>query len=238
MKKQLAITIFVIGLISLGVGCYLSFNIEKEDDNKTNSKDNNDTSVIIKEEDIKEYSMYNKYKLTVYTKAIKDENTIEVTSEDTIDTESNAIYSSLTMMGTTIYTYYDLNNGLEYFSSDNTSWSKCENLNMKLPDLTSLITKVKSLEGVTKEKGKYTYTTDLVIGEDTYNNARIDVSFDEKGYLSKIEFDLSNNDDGYDKYTMIYEFNSINEVGNVIIPEDIVSGAVESDESHSTYYIS
>lgn len=245
MKRVIAIIMILVGVTCLGVGGYLNFMTGENDSDTSTKEDNgspNNTKVnddSLKLTDVKDYSEYSNYNLKMVASITSAGNTVQISSDGSVDAKNKIINTSLTSMGVTQYVYYDFNNQLQYYSSDNNTWEKNVNTGTNLPDFTNLITKIKSSDGVVKnDSGEYSYNSDLVVSGVNYTGVKTIAKFTNDGYLSKISYEFPNVDETIENYVITYEFSSINKVGDITIPETIVNGSVQGNVTLDISYVS
>ena len=228
MKKN-GILIMLVGLVALVGGGYLfltSDGDEKETPKQENKEEENKTSEF-NESMIKSYSEYANYNLTISSMATTGETTVEVNTNNRIDVKNSIIQTITVLSDVTSYYYYDITNKLEYYSSDNVKWEKNTNTTMALPDFSVIIDNVKNLNNVTKVgEGIYQLTSNIMEGDVTLQNVTINVTFTNEGYLSNISYMITDATTNT-TVTTNYIFSSVNVVGDVLLPNEIVTGATQ-----------
>lgn len=235
-KNKLWLLISLIGIVCLGIGGYLILNDNNDlSDNETNNTsnnnqntDNNQASGKFTVDTIKDFSSYKNFKIKITDKVSASGINIEMVTDSTVDMSNKIIKASISTLGFTEEAYYDLNNKMGYYSSDGVSWEKNINEEVELPNYSDMINKVKTDSSIKNDgSGEFSFTTTFTEEGELYENVPVTISFDENGYLKKITYDLSNVSEEYSSFTCVYEFDSVNTVGNVTIPNNIVTGAIQ-----------
>lgn len=241
-SKFLPIFMCVVGVICLGIGVFLTLTSDDDSSNKNDGtveenkntdkdKENTDTGMIIKD-----FVDYTKYDMNATISMTSEGESMELTENGRFDTLNNVYYSEASILGMTVYSYYDVNNHLIYSSSDKTAWEKETDNEISLPVFPgTVIGKVKTNEGVTDlGNGKYSLTMDtleLPDMEEYSGKVPTTVTFDSNGYLTEIVLNMTSivAEEGITSSTMTYKFSNVNTEDSVTIPEDVINNAVESD---------
>lgn len=229
--KKVGVLIMLVGFVALAGGGYLFLTDDgdKKETSKQENTENKEENKITEfnESTIKSYSEYTNYDLTVSLTSTTGENKIEISTNNKVDVKSNIIQTITTMSDAMSYYYYDVVNKLEYYSFDNVKWEKNTNMEMSMPDFSVIIDRVKNLNNVTKVgEGLYQLTNNIVEDGVTQENVLINVSFTSDGYLSSVSYTI-NDTVSNTSTTTRYIFSSINTIGDVLIPNEIVNGAIQ-----------
>ena len=243
-SKFLPIFMCVVGVVCLGIGVFLTLTSDDDSSNKNDGtveenkntdkdKENTDTGMVIKD-----FVDYTKYDMNATMVISSEGESAELIENGRFDTLNNVYYSEASVFGMTVYSYYDITNHLIYSSSDKLEWEKETDNEISLPVFPgTVIGKVKTNEGVTElGNGKYSLimdTLELPDMEEYSGKIPTTVTFDSNGYLSEIVLDITTIytevEDGVDSGIVTYKFSNINSGDSVIIPEDVINNAVESE---------
>ena len=172
---------------------------------------------------IRDFSEYKNFNIKYVDHNIGVSNSVDV------DIINKIMSASLTQGYITMYTYYDLSSQMHYFSSNGIDWSKNVNNQVKLPNYSSIINKVKSGAGViNKGNGQFHLTTTARLFSTVYDNVNTIVYFDNDGFLKAIAYDLSGTIVSDDTYVVSYQFSNVNQLSKVEIPNNVINSATDS----------
>lgn len=240
--KKIGILIMLVGLITLASGGYLFLN---DDGDKQDTPKEEDVDVKpyggkdigVNKDTFKSYSEYTNYDLTITSTSTTGGNTVEVNAVNKVDVKNSIIKTDTTILDTTSYYYYDVVNKLEYYSYDNVKWEKNANLEMALPDFSAIIDSVKNADDpIIAGDGSYQITSNIVENGVTHENVSINVAFTSDGYLYDIYYTITDTTNNTE-VTVDYTFSNINSIGDIVIPNEIVTGATQGSATSSIYFL-
>lgn len=219
IKKIIAIILVFIGLLLIVLGF-----VFKDDKEKETKEENKNIPITKEKAKYQEFNQYNNFKL----RQVKTLDDYVLTYDAEIDITNKIAKITLKKDEITKYVYYDFNNSIIYISDDNKKWYKNTFADTTLPDYTEIINKVIAISPYIIENNKIiSLNTSARFSGNLYNNVATDVTFDNNGYIRRIQHDFSSLCNYQYSYTIEYVVTDINKIGKVIIPSEVISSAQE-----------
>lgn len=232
-KNFVGLLVMLVGVVCIISGFVIGENTTNKDDKTSGTKDDKPADkldVPSNTNTVKGYEEYQNYRYTMNSYMnVSDTDNVK-TTEVTRDNTSNIEYVVTSLNnGSKIFGYNDYNSNLEYTSTDSVAWvnAPLASSTKGLIDLEKIVKMI--VDGdprvSSEENNRYKVIFDYNDGNADYKDVIFDVMLQD-GYVRSISFDLTSfvRTEGISTYIITITVSSINNAGEVQLPNTVVSG--------------